>query len=66
MCVLLRRLAYPNRLSDLVKLFNRDVTALSRIANWMTKFISERHGHLIRTLDHTWMTIRDLEMFCKV
>ncbi|CAG7644218.1 unnamed protein product, partial [Allacma fusca] len=37
--ILLRRLCYPNRLFDLVKLFGRDISSLSRICNWMLDWI---------------------------
>ncbi len=66
MCILLRRFCYPNRLTDLVKLFKRDATVLSRICNWMTKFIAAKHGHLLRTLNHKWMNQNDLDKFSKV
>ena len=38
--ILLRRLVYPNRLSDLVKLFGRSTAELSYIFNTVSKFVT--------------------------
>ena len=51
LCILLRRLAYPCRLSDLVHIFGRGVSDISRIANSVCLFIANRWRHLL--LDFT-------------
>ena len=47
LCLLLRRLAYPCRLSDLVLRFGRSVPELSLILSQATDFIYNQHSHLI-------------------
>ncbi|CAG7726398.1 unnamed protein product [Allacma fusca] len=66
LCILLRRLCYPNRLSDLVKVFNRDISSISRIYLFMLNNIYSRYGHLLRTLKQFWLSPKDLENFCQV
>ena len=45
---MLRRLAYPCRLSDLVSRSGRPVPELSMISNEVISFIYERHNHRIK------------------
>jgi hypothetical protein len=66
MCILLRRLCYPNRLYDLERMFQRDATVLSRISNWMTKFVSNKYEHLLRSLRHDWMRTENMVAFANV
>lgn len=47
MCLLLRRLAYPCRLSDLVPMFGRPECELSQIINSVLGLLYERHHHLL-------------------
>ena len=54
-CVLLRRLAYPNRLCDLVPMFGRNCTELSIIFNTMLNEIHAKHGHRLETVDQEWV-----------
>lgn len=62
LCVLLRRLAYPNRLQDLTHLFQRTETDLSRIITHMTIFLYENfHGHL-ESLDQPFLAPTKLSM----
>ena len=60
MCIVLRRLAYPNRLVDMVPIFARHPTELSLIFNTMLKFIYEAHIHLITDLDQPWLQHEEL------
>jgi hypothetical protein len=48
LCILLRRLAYPNRLADLCFLFPRSPAALSRIHNHVLNDLYDDFGHLLR------------------
>ncbi len=49
--ILLHRLTYPNRLSDIVPLFGRHSTKLSRIANTMCSLIWDAHHHRLENLN---------------
>lgn len=65
LCIVLRRLSYPNRLCDLVKMFHRDPTTLSRIFNYMLKFIYCRHKQRVQSLNQNWILTR-LDDFSQV
>ena len=60
LCILLRRLCYPNRLDDLVPLFGRHRTELSIIINEMTSEIYELHKHRLATIEHPWLNFEQL------
>lgn len=47
LCILLRRLVYPNRLFELEKMFRRKPCSISRIYNHMLKLIYAEHSHLL-------------------
>lgn len=61
LCVLLRRLAYPNRWFDLVKLFGRTSAELSLVCTFMVEHITETFGHLLLSMD--WLTEEDFQQF---
>ena len=63
LCILLRRLVYPNRLRDLETLIGRPKSTLSLIINHTLDFIYDRHGYLLSTLDHTWFQQEMLETY---
>jgi hypothetical protein len=65
-CILLRRLAYPNRLSDLEESFKRNYRVISKIFNWMLFRIYHSHGHVISELDRPWVTKPKLLEFANV
>jgi len=48
---------------DMEKIFKRESSSLSRIANWMTNFIVTTKGNLLTSLKHSWV---DLDSFAKV
>jgi hypothetical protein len=60
--ITLRRLGTPTRLSDLVALFGRDHTQLSRVCNTMVSLIYDRWHHLLQHRLHRW--VPDFERFC--
>ncbi|CAN7990929.1 unnamed protein product [Ixodes hexagonus] len=63
LCIVLRRLAYPNRLFDLEGLFNRHSSTLSSISNIIMSQIDERCGHLLSDMNsHSWLSLAKLEM----
>ena len=47
LCMLLRRVSYPCRYSDMIPRFGRPVSVLSLITNQTLDYIYENHGHLI-------------------
>lgn len=64
LCILLRRLAYPNRLCDLVSIFQRGVSDLSRISNGVCLFIYNRWGHLLRDFTNAaWFTPERVQLY---
>ena len=61
LCILLRRLAYPNRLEDLEDIFGQGVSELSVITNLVLDFLYEKWHHLLDTLPAAWLTDARLE-----
>ena len=47
LCMLLRRLEYPCRYSDLIARFGRPVPKICMMTNKVLTFIFENHGHCI-------------------
>ena len=62
--ILLRRLAYPNRLTDLTDIFRRPKSQLSMIINTLVYHLYEKYGHLLESLDHPWTSNESLQEFC--
>jgi hypothetical protein len=54
--ILLRRLAYPNRLKDLEEIFGRGVSELSVIVNLVLVILYDSWHHLLVTLPAAWLT----------
>ena len=55
LCILLRRLAYPNRLTDLVPIFGLYPTHLSVMFNLVLDHVHSNFEHLISNLDQPWL-----------
>ena len=55
LCILLRRLCYPNRLCDLVPLFGRHETELSVIVNVMLYEVCRLHLHRLTNVNSPWI-----------
>ncbi len=62
LCILLRRLAYPNHLCDLVPLFGHSKTEMSEIMNEMLRFLCAAHKHRLNTITQPWV---DHTVFCQ-
>ena len=58
--IVLRRLAYPNRLDDLCQIFGRSKAELSYIINAVLGFIDSEHGHLLDDLNQPWLSYNKL------
>lgn len=52
MCMVLRRLAYPNRLSDISSMFGLSPQSMSQIINTTISLVLEHRGHLIENLNN--------------
>lgn len=65
LCILLRRLSYPNRYVDLKQMFRREVPELSMICTWMIEYLNRNFGHLLTSLDLYWLTLGDLRKYSK-
>ena len=63
LCVLLRRLSYPNRLGDLSEFFGRSISELSYIFNGILDFVYNAHSHLLTDLNQTWLSPANLQVF---
>ena len=63
LCILLRRYAYPCRLSDLIPMFGRSVPELSEIVSEVSGHIFSTHGYLLRTLNQPWLQPDQLQRF---
>ena len=63
LCVLLKRLSYPNRLGDLSEIFGRSISELSYIFNGNLDFVDNAHSHLLTDLNQTWLSPASLQVF---
>lgn len=55
LCILLKRLSYPNRLCDLTPVFGRPKAELSMIVNHFLGVIFRKHNNRLRCVDQTWL-----------
>ena len=58
LCMVLRRLCYPNRLSDLIPIFGRHHTEMSTIINEMCTEIFALHQHRISSIFQPWLNFQ--------
>ncbi|GJJ68191.1 nuclease HARBI1 [Entomortierella parvispora] len=65
-CIVLRRLAFPCRLVDLMPMFGRSEGMLSRIFNKTITWIYNRWARQLFTWDHARLTPAKLEQFAAV
>jgi hypothetical protein len=66
LCILLRRLAYPNRLKDLTLLFGLSPQSLSQIINTTTNIIMENKGNLLENLQaNQWLDRNRLQYYAQ-
>ena len=62
LCILLRRLAYPNRWLELRKMFGRSNGSLNRIF-YATLRIIDKCSSVLKTWDHSWLTEDDFQEY---
>lgn len=65
LCLVLRRLSYPNRLLELVPDFGRAEQELSMIFNSTCEWIYDRWSHLLSDLQKPWLLPPLLEELCQ-
>ena len=63
LCILLRRFAYPCRLSDLIPRFGRSVPELSEIISEVSSHIFDNYGYLLQSLNQPWLQPDCLQSF---
>lgn len=65
LCILLNRMAYPCRYSDMINLFGRPVPFLSMATNVVLDFIFETHGHRITRWNNHILNSECLENYAR-
>nr|CAH7713338.1 unnamed protein product [Callosobruchus chinensis] len=67
LCIFLRRLAYPNRLYDLERIFNRSSSAVSEIISYVNRHIYNEFGGLLEDLNNlSWLNQNRLQQYADV
>ena len=59
LCIILRRLAYPNRLCDLVPMFGRHLMELSVIFNVMLNEVYRKHQDKLQSVQQAWVNYEE-------
>ena len=65
LCILLGRLAYPCRFSDLLQRFGRPVPELSLISNTVMNYIYEIHQQRLTNWNQTFLNPAKLEEYAQ-
>ena len=65
LCILLKRLAYLNRFSDLIPRFGRSVPQICMIFKQMLMRIVDQWGRLLNTMNQPWLQPQYLQEFCR-
>ena len=65
LCILLRRLAYPCRYSDLLQRFGRPVPELSMISSTVMNYIYENHQQRLTNWNQTFLNPTKLEEYAQ-
>lgn len=63
LCVLLRRMSFPCRYSDMIPRFGRPVPELSMIANTVMDYIHDVHGHKLSQWNHDLLSPHCLDTY---
>ncbi|XP_070379835.1 uncharacterized protein [Dermacentor albipictus] len=61
--IALRRLAYPNRWSDLEDVFGRHTSVMSSIVASVFGHIETTFGHLLSLTNHRWLNLANIALF---
>ena len=65
LCILLNRMAYPCRYSDMINLFGRPVPFLSMATNVVLAYIYETHGYHITRWNNNILSSVQLEKYAR-
>ena len=63
LCILLKRLAYPCRYSDMIYRFGRAVSQLSMVFNQMLDILDNHFGRLLQDMNQPWFNPHNLQLF---
>ena len=63
LCILLKRLAYPCRLSDMIPRFGRPVAELSMISTTVLNFLYDTHAHHLTRFDQPILSRHSLQLY---
>lgn len=63
LCVVLKRLSYPCRYSDMIPRFAKPVPVLSMITNTVIDYLYDTHGHRITQWNNTLLDPHSLEQY---
>ena len=63
LCILLRRLSYPCRYSDIIPRFGLPVPVLSMVSNDVLDFIYNTHNHRLTQWNHTVLNPAALQIY---
>ena len=66
LCILLKRLAYPCRYSDMIPRFGRQVPQLCMIFNQMIDFVHTHWSHLLEDWVKPWLSPQSLRTYADV
>lgn len=67
LCIVLRRLAYPNRWCDLEPIFGRHTSMMSSVTSLLLTDIAGRFRHLLDDMNnHSWLSAEGLECLSQV
>jgi hypothetical protein len=64
-CIVLRRLAYPCRLEDLVPVLGRTKVEISYIFNHVIDYLYYTHNHLLSDLSRDWLSYEHLRNYAE-
>ena len=62
-CMFLKRLAYPFRLTDTVLIFERDLTEIYIVSNFTLDFMYSQHGHSMSTWNQNFLSPAQLSTY---
>lgn len=67
LCILLKRLAYPNRLDDMRRQFGLSTSTLSRVINATVRLICDNWFHLLNDLNNLqWLNQNRFQLYAEV
>ena len=65
LCIVLKRLTYPCRFSDMIPTFGMAVPELCMVFNAVVEYIFNQHGHLISQWNDSLLSAENLERYAE-